>query len=122
NYVRQSQVATSTIPGFGTTEEGVETIRQFGLGASWTPTRTSRIGCDAYSERRRNPFAAEQLNVSSNALSCYAQLTVQPYRRCRPPCCPAQPATCPPTRGWRCRMPAPTSSASTTSPTARPRC
>lgn len=59
-------------------ESGSERSSQYGLGASWTPTRTSRVGCDVSRDRRRSDIAAAQLNVSSNTTTCYAQLTVQP--------------------------------------------
>lgn len=59
-------------------ESGRERSSQYGLGASWTPTRTSRVGCDVSRDRRRSDIASAQLNVSSNSTTCFAQLTVQP--------------------------------------------
>ena len=69
--------ATSLFSGTGTETEGRETRHQYGIGFSWTPTRTSQVGCDLSRERRKSD-AVEQLNLTSNVTSCYAQLTLQP--------------------------------------------
>ena len=59
-------------------ESGRERSTQFGLGASWTPTRTSRIGCDVSRDQRRSDIASARLNISANSTTCFAQLTLQP--------------------------------------------
>ena len=61
-----------------TEERGRERATQWGLGVSWTPTRTSRVGCDLTSERRRADIGAGLLNVTSNSSTYFAQLTLQP--------------------------------------------
>lgn len=69
--------ATPLFGGTGTQTDGRETRHQYGIGFTWTPTRTSQVGCDLSRERRKSD-AVEQLNLSSNVTSCYAQLTLQP--------------------------------------------
>jgi hypothetical protein len=64
-------------PFFGFADTGTEKVRQFAFGAGWAATRTSRIGCDYSVERRRSDVVA-QLNTSVDAITCSAQLTLQP--------------------------------------------
>lgn len=59
-------------------QEGRERTTNFSLGAAWTPTRTSRVGCDWSNERRRSDLQAERLNVSAGSFGCYGQLSIQP--------------------------------------------
>ncbi|HZF78505.1 MAG TPA: hypothetical protein VEZ89_01825 [Rubrivivax sp.] len=75
-YTQRSVAVTN--PFFGFADEGRERTVQFGMGVTWTPTRTSRVGCDYSRDRRRSDIAAAQLNISSASTNCYAQLTVQP--------------------------------------------
>jgi hypothetical protein len=66
-----------TVSNAQISQSGREKTRQFGLGAAWTPTRTSRIACDLSRQRQRSDVV-QSLNVSSNSASCSAQLTIQP--------------------------------------------
>jgi hypothetical protein len=75
-YTQRSVFVTN--PFFGFADTGRERTTQFGIGATWAPTRTSRIGCDYARDRRRSDIAATQLNVTSASTNCYAQLTIQP--------------------------------------------
>lgn len=59
-------------------QEGRERTSTFALGATWTPTRTSRVGCDWSKESRRSDLLANVLNVSSSSFGCHGQLTLQP--------------------------------------------
>lgn len=61
-----------------TGQEGRERTSSFSFGASWVPTRTSRIGCDWSNDRRRSDLLAERFNLSSSSFGCYGQLTIQP--------------------------------------------
>lgn len=61
----------------GASESGREATRQYGIGARWTPTRTSLVGCDLSHEQRSSDLVSV-LNLSSNSFGCYAQLTLQP--------------------------------------------
>lgn len=64
---------------FTFTEEGRERATQYGVGAAWSPTRTSRIGCDWSKEKRRGEGVSfTGFNVTSSSFGCYAQLSIQP--------------------------------------------
>jgi hypothetical protein len=61
-----------------TGQQGRERTSSASLGASWTPTRTSRVGCDWSQDRRRSDLLADRLNTSTSSFGCYGQLTIQP--------------------------------------------
>jgi len=46
------------------------------VGAVWTPTRTSRIGCDLSREQRRGD-ASLSSDYNANIVGCHGQLTLQ---------------------------------------------
>lgn len=79
SYTRRPIALNATSLANNTTSDGQghETRRQIGFGVGWAPTRTSQVGCSLSRERRKSD-AVEQLNLSSNVTSCYAQLTLQP--------------------------------------------
>lgn len=79
SYTRRPIALNSTSLTSNTSSdgEGRETRRQYGIGVSWAPTRTSQVGCNLSRERRKSD-TVEQLNLTSNVTSCYAQLTLQP--------------------------------------------
>jgi hypothetical protein len=67
------------VPGTDLTlESGQEKTQVLSLGASWTPTRTSVFSCNLSQDRRRSDIAQAVLNITSAAIGCSAQLTVQP--------------------------------------------
>lgn len=59
-------------------QEGRERTSNFSFGATWTPTRTSRVGCDWSKQRRRSDLLAERFNLSASTFGCYGQLSIQP--------------------------------------------
>lgn len=76
---RSRRTVTVVNPLFGFEESGRERTTQLGIGASWTPTRTSRVGCDYGRDRRSSDtLAASRLNVTASSFTCYGQLTLQP--------------------------------------------
>lgn len=76
---RSRRTVTVANPLFGFEESGRERTTQYGVGASWTPTRTSRVGCDYSRDRRSSDtLAASRLNVTASSFTCYGQLTLQP--------------------------------------------
>lgn len=79
-YSRRPVVATSFVPPFFTvSEDGRLRTTQYSLGAAWTPTRTSRIGCTWTKEKQRSELqTAPDLDVSTGTFGCYAQLTIEP--------------------------------------------
>lgn len=77
HYRRPVTQLTRLFP-FEFTEQGRERSTQYSLGAAWTPTRTSRIGCDWTKEKRRGDVSSTVLDVSSGSFGCSAQLTIQP--------------------------------------------
>ena len=57
---------------------GRQRATQFVIGASRTPSRTSRVGCDLTPEKRFACIAARLVNATSNAATFHAQLALQP--------------------------------------------
>ena len=49
----------------------------FALGATWTPTRSSQIGCNLRSDQRRSAGSAGTLPYSAGTIGCSAQLTLR---------------------------------------------
>lgn len=79
-YSRRPLVATTFVPPFFTvSEDGRLRTTQYSLGAAWTPTRTSRIGCTWTKEKQRSELqTAPDLDVSTSNFGCYAQLSIEP--------------------------------------------
>lgn len=59
-------------------QQGRERTNSLSLGVTWTPTRTSRVGCNWSKDRRRSDLLAERFNVSSSTFGCSGQLSIQP--------------------------------------------
>jgi hypothetical protein len=75
-YTKRDLVRTIDDPFIPQTASGNDRTTQVSLGARWTPTRTSQIGCDVANERR---LGSGELtgNVKSNSVSCFGQITLQ---------------------------------------------
>ncbi|MDP3083155.1 MAG: hypothetical protein Q8N44_05620 [Rubrivivax sp.] len=62
--------------GVPTSASGTDRGTTLTLGARWTPTRTTVIGCDASSDERRGNSTLSA-NLSASSLGCYGQITLQ---------------------------------------------
>ena len=75
---RQPAVVQSSLPSSRRTEDGTLHTTQYVLGAAWTPTRTSRIGCDWTRDTRRARSSLDSFDVAYRSFGCYAQLSIEP--------------------------------------------
>lgn len=77
NILQRSIVQTIVNPLLPLNASGKDHINTLQLGARWTPTRTTSLGCEAAHEDRK---ASGQLttSLSSFSFNCYGQLTLQP--------------------------------------------
>jgi hypothetical protein len=68
-----TQTASSGTP---VTTEGSDNTLTLSLGARWTPTRSSAVGCDLNHDRRRTNSTMSS-NMTANSIGCYGQITLQ---------------------------------------------
>jgi hypothetical protein len=76
-WSHRSLVDTQAIAsGEVASSDGTDNTTTLGLGARWTPTRNTALGCDlSYERRRANSTLSSSMTASS--IGCYGQITLQ---------------------------------------------
>ena len=67
--------AAANLPG--STRQGSDDTAKLTLGAQWTPFRSTQVGCDLSTERRRTGNPQVSLPMSATTFGCYGQFTLQ---------------------------------------------
>ncbi len=67
--------AAANLPG--STRQGSDDTAKLALGARWTPFRSTQVGCDLSTERRRTSNPQLSLPMSATTFGCYGQFTLQ---------------------------------------------
>ncbi len=67
--------AAANLPG--STRQGSDDTAKLTLGGQWTPFRSTQVGCDLSTERRRTGNPQVSLPMSATTFGCYGQLTLQ---------------------------------------------
>ena len=77
-YARRSLSQTKT-PGSGPSvaTSGNDNTTLVTLAATWTPTRSSQLGCTVNSQRRTSSYTAGSYPYNASTLGCTAQLTLR---------------------------------------------